>query len=300
VVAALRIIKISRLIRIIRVVRIFRELRIMVMSIVSTLRTLLWSLVCVLMIMAGVGSFFAWVVADYLASINESDSEMVQRFGSMERILISLFQATTGGIDWGDLSDLLCRISPVACYIFYAYISMMCFAILNILTGICVNNAHKAADDDMDLCTEDVLKNDVNVARLRKILVTRRKSTGSVSSLDSDAGGTLTWAQLKVHLGDPMVRAYFKKIGLEPWQLRSFFHLLQVGDEEPEVEMDQFIRGCMRLRCSVKNIDLMAALHERKKHEMRHCKDLKCSIEEVRVLVSELRQKHELGNALLV
>jgi len=122
----LRIIKISRLIRIIRVVRIFRELRIMVMSIVSTLRTLLWSLVCVLMIMAGVGSFFAWVVADYLASINESDSEMVQRFGSMERILISLFQATTGGIDWGDLSDLLCRISPVACYIFYAYISMMC------------------------------------------------------------------------------------------------------------------------------------------------------------------------------
>jgi len=300
VVAALRIIKISRLIRIIRVVRIFRELRIMVMSIVSTLRTLLWSLVCVLMIMAGVGSFFAWVVADYLASINESDSEMVQRFGSMERILISLFQATTGGIDWGDLSDLLCRISPVACYIFYAYISMMCFAILNILTGICVNNAHKAADDDMDLCTEDVLKNDVNVARLRKILVTRRKSTGSVSSLDSDAGGTLTWAQLKVHLGDPMVRAYFKKIGLEPWQLRSFFHLLQVGDEEPEVEMDQFIRGCMRLRCSVKNIDLMAALHERKKHEMRHCKDLKSSIEEVCVLVSELRQKQELRNAVHV
>merc|ERR1719362_1027204 len=89
----LRIIKISRLVRIIRVVRIFRELRIMVMSIVSTLRTLLWSIVCVLLIMSGIGSYLAWVVADYLAENQESDnSEILQYFGSLPRILISLFQ----------------------------------------------------------------------------------------------------------------------------------------------------------------------------------------------------------------
>jgi hypothetical protein len=202
----------------------------------------------------------------------------------------SLFQAVTGGCDWRDLSDLLCQISPIACGVFYAYISLMVFAILNILTGICVNTANKAADDDMDLCTEDMLQHNVNIVRLREILV-GKKTNGSSSSLESDTEGKLTWPQLKVHLGEPIVRAYFKKIDLEPWQLRSFFTLLKVDDEEPEVDIDQFIRGCMRLRCNVKNIDLMAALHENKEHEARRCKELKCSIEDVCALVSKLQQK---------
>merc|ERR1712079_470041 len=174
-------------------------------------------------------------------------------------------------------------------------------AIMNILTGICVNNAHKAADDDMDLCTENVLKNDENVVRLRKILVDGRKSNGTVSSLDAlDEGAKLTWPQLKVHLGDPRVRAYFKKIGLEPWHLRSFFQLLKAGDEEPAVDLDQFIRGCMRLRCNVKNIDLMAALHENKEYETRRVKELQYSIEEVCMLVAELQRRQELWSAFHV
>merc|ERR1719410_2011291 len=101
-----------------------------------------------------------------------------------------------------------------------------------------------------------------------------------------DTGGMLTWEQLKVHLGDPMVRAYFKKIGLEPWQLHSFFYLLKVDGEEPEVEIDQFIRGCMRLRCNVKNIDLMSALHEHKEYETRRSTELKNSIKEMSTLLS--------------
>merc|ERR1712008_468172 len=228
--------------------------------------------------------YLAWVVAEYLDSEDgKSNSEVVkQSFGNVPRIMMSLFQAITGGVDWRDLSDLLCDISPVACAIFYAYISMMVFAIMNILTGICVNNANKAADDDMDMCTEDMLKANVNVLKLREILVDGRKN---------DSGAKLTWGQLKVHLGDPMVRAYCKKIDLEPWQLHSFFHLLKVDGEEPAVGIDQFIRGCMRLRCHVKNIDLMAALHENKEHETRRCKELKYSIETVCALVSELQPK---------
>merc|ERR1719410_1984379 len=112
-----------------------------------------------------------------------------------------------------------------------------------------------------------------------------------------DTGGMLTWEQLKVHLGDPMVRAYFKKIGLEPWQLHSFFYLLKVDGEEPEVEIDQFIRGCVRLRCNVKNIDLMSALHENKEYESRRIKDIMSSMQEVRFLVSQLDRKQHLRSA---
>jgi len=305
----LRIFKISRLVRIIRVVRIFRELRIMVMSIVSTLRTLMWSLVCLFLIMSGIGSYFAWVFADTLASgAEESNSEVLENFGSMTKILTSLFQATTGGRDWRELSDILCRISPFSCFIFYGYISMMVYAINNILTGICVANANRAADDDMELSSEEIMK-DVNVARLRGILgagpmATRSMgtmdfgavmSTRSVGTKDFDAPDRkISWAQLKVHLGDPIVRGYFKKLDLEPWHLRSFFMLLKVGEEEPEINVDNFIRGCMRLRCNVKNIDLMAALHENKAYDTRRYDELMCSVRRVSGLVSQLEQKKEV------
>jgi len=291
----LRIFKISRLVRIIRVVRIFRELRIMVMSIVSTLRTLMWSLVCLFLIMSGIGSYFAWVVADTLASgAEESNSEVLENFGSMTKILTSLFQATTGGRDWRELSDILCRISPFSCFIFYGYISMMVYAINNILTGICVANANRAADDDMELSSEEILK-DVNVARLRGILSAGTMSTSSMGTRDfDDPKQKITWAQLKVHLGNPIVRAYFKKLDLEPWHLRSFFMLLKVGDGEPEINIDHFIRGCMRLRCNVKNIDLMAALHENKEYETRRYNELKCSIREVSGIISQLEHRKEV------
>lgn len=269
----------------------------MVMSIVSTLRTLLWSLVTVLLLMSGVGSYLAWVVGDYLAADGKLDSAVVEYFGSIPRIMTSLFQATTGGIDWRELTDLLCRVSPIACAIFYAYISMMVFAIMNILTGICVNHANKAADDDTDLCTEDMLKNDVNVVTLRKILVAGRRDIASDSSPDQATSSKLNWANLKTHLNNPKVRSYFNKIGLEPWHLRSFFDLLKVGEEEPEVEVDQFIRGCVRLRCNVKNIDLMSALHENKEYESRRIKDIMSSMQEVRFLVSQLDRKQHLRSA---
>merc|ERR1719410_2586237 len=136
-----------------------------------------------------------------------------------------------------------------------------------------------------------------DVTRLRKGLY----ADGKPTSRSMDMGkGVLSWEQLKVHLGDPKVRAYFKKIDLEPWHLRSFFQLLKVGDEEPEVDIDQFIRGCMRLRCNVKNIDLMAALHENSEREAQHRTDLKCSLEEVCVQVSELQQRQELRSAVHV
>jgi len=155
-----------------------------------------------------------------------------------------------------------------------------------------VNNAHKAADDDMEFSSEEILKDD-NVARLRGILCGGNTGTSSTGTQDFDDTQKLTWAQLKVHLGDPIVRAYFKKLDLEPWHLRSFFTLLKAGEEEPEINIDHFIRGCMRLRCNVKNIDLMSALHENKAYDTRRYNELKSSMKKLCGLISQLEEKEE-------
>jgi len=146
----MRIMKLTRAIRFVRVVKAFRELRIMVASIISTMRTLFWSVVCTLMIMAGFTVYIVTVVSDHQAT-EGPDSWAIQYFGSMPAGMLSLFQAATTDMDWHTVSEGLWRISPVACCVFFGYVSMMVYAIMNILTGICVNNANRAAEDDFDL-----------------------------------------------------------------------------------------------------------------------------------------------------
>jgi len=290
----MRIMKLTRAIRIVRVVKAFRELRIMVMSIISTLRTLFWSIVCMVMIMAGFAVYLVTVVSDHEAM--EGRTEWAQRyFGSMPAGMLSLFQASTGGMDWHMVSDGLWSTSPAACCAFFGYISMMTYAILNILTGICVNNANRAAEDDFDLSFHQERSKHKNViTSLKNIL----------HGGDASGAGTITWSDLDIHLHNAEVRALFKKIDLEPWHLKSFFDMMGADEDEEEasIDIDQFIRGCMRLRCTVKNIDLMASRHDESEHSAKRLHKIEESVKQIRDAVLQnhaalLRLDHQNGHS---
>jgi len=242
----------------------------MVMSIISTLRTLFWSIVCMVMIMAGFAVYLVTIVSDYQA-IEGSNVWARQYFGSMPVGVLSLFQASTGGIDWHVLSDDLWNVSPPACIAFLGFISMMTFAIMNILTGIAVNNANRAAEDDFDLSFhEERSKHKTVISSLKNIF----------HSADTRGEGSITWSDVDKHLRDQQVRALFKKIDLDPWHLKTFFDMMgsEEADEEPSIQIDSFIRGCMRLRCTVKNIDLMASRHEESEHMAKRLHDIRDSV----------------------
>merc|ERR1712008_297925 len=96
-------------------------------------RTLFWSVLCTLMIMAGVAVYLVTVVSDYQAEAGSKEWAR-QFFGSMPTGILSLFQASTGGGDWREISSPLWNASPPACIAFLGYISMMAYAIMNILT----------------------------------------------------------------------------------------------------------------------------------------------------------------------
>jgi len=249
----MRLLKLVRVVRIVRVIRVFRELRVMMLSIISTMRTLLWTLICLFMVTFLFSVYLATAVSDYQANQLNADCELY--FGTMPRALLSLFQATTGGMDWRVLSDLLGKVSTMAVAVFLMYICLMYYAIMNILTGVCVNHATKAADDDVEnVIREELYRHNNVVNHLQKIF----------HNADVRGTGTLTWPQLRLHLRDAKVRGYFKTLDLEAWDLHTFFDLLQAGDddEQPCVGIDQFVRGCMRLKCQVKNVDLMALRHD--------------------------------------
>jgi len=270
----MRLVKITRAMRIIRIVRVFRELRIMVLSILSTVRTLFWAMVCLLMLTSVVGVFLVTAVADHQAKSEEADADMEVYFGSMTSAVTSLFQATSNGIDWRLLSDILGKVSVLPQSMLYLYIGMMVFAIMNILTGICVNNANRAAEDDFEISMfEEISKRESVVVQLKRIF----------HDADTEKSGVIRWSQLKEKLQNPSTRTFFSKLDLEEWQLYSLFELLNLdGNEDPSISIDLFIRGCTRLRCQVKNVDLMAAVKDADKGHIHRQEALIHSLEQLR------------------
>jgi len=117
--------------------------------------------------------------------------------------------------------------------------------------------------------------------------------------------GTITWSDLDVHLHDKRVRSLFKKIDLEPWHLKNFFDLIGANDDESEtgIDIDQFIRGCFRLRCSVKNIDFAASRHDEAEYLGKRLNEIKECLKQVQNAVVQsqaplLRIDQQSGDAL--
>merc|ERR1719473_1600112 len=90
---------------------------------------------------------------------------------------------------------------------------------------------------------------------LRKILI----------DADAEGTGTVTWPQISKLMRSPTTLAHFRRLDLEPWDLHTFFDLLQQDFDEgplPEVEIDSFIRTCMRFKGMAKNVEVVALRHE--------------------------------------
>merc|ERR1711933_136030 len=155
----------------------------MVVSIIATVRTLFWALICLVMIMSAFAVYFITIVSDHQAS-RGPQHKYEAFFGSMIATMMTLFKAITGGVDWGEISDLLWSISPHASCVLFVYISMMQFAILNILTGICCSTASKTAEDDLEVSRHaEELRNDGVAAKLKRFL----------HDADLEGTGTISW-----------------------------------------------------------------------------------------------------------
>merc|ERR1719195_621945 len=192
----------------------------------------------------------------------------------MPRAVLSLFQVTTGGFDWGEMADLLSPISALSVIVLCIYVSMMQYAIMNILTGICCHTASKTAEEDFDITHLEEQRNEKGASA---------KLAAYFHKHDMSGIGEITWKHLKHHWNNPEVRNWFGRLDLERWHLQSFFNLLEASadDEEPSVDIDHLIRGCTRFRCNVKNIDLIAANNEQDNLSKKHYVQLNHKLEAV-------------------
>ena len=260
-----RLVRLFRLVRTFRVVRtlpMFMTLRTMLNAIMNSVRSFLWAMVLVWFTMFMFAVAFAQGVTQHAQSSIVADSDMIvlrSYFPSLPATLLTLFMCVTGGVNWWEVINVLLNINAVFGLLFALYISLMVLALLNIVTGIFVNDALEFAQLDRDLMARfEMDRRKLDMEKLGKIFAT----------VDVSNTGKISYDEFLVHMDSSEVKALFKVLGLDVSDVFSFFEALDVGGRG-EVNLEEFVMGCLNLRGSAKTLDMATLMRENKRTAQR-------------------------------
>merc|ERR1712048_805167 len=121
--------------------------------------------------------------------------------------------------------------------------------------GIFCDAAMQAAHADRSTQIQDRLEDDAML--IQHITQFFRES-------DTDHSGTVTEEEFQSVLENDEARARFQTLGVTAQEATGLIRLLDV-DNTGEVDLQEFITGCLRISGGAKGVDMVMLLHENKK-----------------------------------
>jgi hypothetical protein len=257
---ALRILKLTKILRVFRLMRVMQELRMIMDSLIGCASSLFWSTVMMTLIFFMFGICFVQGVTNYLANDENQNVEisvrddLLRHWGSVQGAMLSLFKSSMGGDDWSIFYSSLYSTGDFLAGIFLFFICFNHIALMNILTGLFVENAIKLAVPDPETQVELKLKEHRLKHRLE-----RNQLKGLCEKLDLDGDMVIQPDQFVRMMNDQRFTSYFHGVlGLELRDAEDFYKLLQHSSdvEEEGVTIDAFVDFCMSCRGGAQNLDV--------------------------------------------
>ena len=251
--------------------RFVRDFRMMMLAIVSSVIPLFWAVTTLAALHYLASIIVMMFVADYIANAAAGDAtvgELTVWFESLPMSALTLFMAITGGVSWWEIMEPILVVGPLAGVILVCFIVVTVLAVLNIITGIFVNDAiEKARSDESLLLAREMEQNVEHRQQLKDLF---RK-------LDVHRHGQISVQDFCEQLENREVQAIFSLMGIEVADASSFFRILDV-DESQWVERDEFVMGCMRFKSRSTSVNVECSLMELKdmlRTCMKHMKHVK-------------------------
>lgn len=262
---AMRMFKVLKVLRVVRLMRDFRELRLILDSLMGSVKSLVWSIVLILAINFMFGMCFVRAVTYAFADPDVSEAakdNMHEYWGSLSKSILSLYWATTGGNDWGDISDCLWHAGSIYYIIFCFYIGVFLFVIMNSLTSLFVDSVMQYAESDEHEMIQDKL--------MRKAEY-MSKLVSLFRELDKSGQGEITLEDFREHLEDPRIEAFGASMDVETSDLERCFRVL-TAEGHRTVDMESFVVGCIRMKGNARSIDMQGCLLSQRKASEDHRK----------------------------
>jgi len=168
--------------------------------------------------------------------------------------IFTLYMSITGGVDWWEVQRVMLRIGTPYGVLFALYVAIMFFALLNIVTGIFVNDAVEMTQRDRDVILR--LENEK-----------RREAIQSLKNIfaELDTGsGVLTLEDFSASLETPQMAALLSCLGLDVTDTVGLFEALDM-DGSDGLDIKEFVKGCMQLRGQAKTVDMVTLMRENKR-----------------------------------
>eukprot|EP00929_Paragymnodinium_shiwhaense_P101221 TRINITY_DN64138_c0_g1_i1.p1 TRINITY_DN64138_c0_g1~~TRINITY_DN64138_c0_g1_i1.p1 ORF type:complete len:707 (+),score=170.77 TRINITY_DN64138_c0_g1_i1:126-2246(+) len=245
----LRVCRMCRIIRVFRILRVLHmneDLGWLVQSIGKSMKNLLWTLILVFVMTYGFGVLLTHLVLDYRINhttpLDAAAEEELERFyGDVGRSMLYLYEAISEGIHWGDLLDPLTEaISPSIAIGFVLYTAFVSFAMMNVITSFFVDSTIRDTEGAKALKT------------CKDVWETFQKYEGGIT-IDI-FNSCLRTPEMEQYLASLDVSA-------DEAEASGFFNLLD-ADGSGEVDVEELVSGCVRLRGNAKQVDLVAFIYE--------------------------------------
>jgi hypothetical protein len=256
--SCLRALRLFRSLRIFRVIRQLQTLRLIVAMIGSAIFSVFWALVFLAVCTFMASVFFLQVIGAHYESGLASDSfkeEAETYYDGIFITMLSLFASISGGYDWMSVARPLQDIHSGCVLLYLGFVFFVVFGLMNVLTGIFVDNTKAAAQQDNEVCLQMQMKNKEAYSN---------QITAVLKEADTDNSGNLSYEELDTQLKCDHFVAKLEMLEMTPDESKAIFKLL---DEKGtgEVAISSFMAGLMRYKGTASHVDIATLIYESKK-----------------------------------
>mmetsp|Transcript_127901 Transcript_127901/g.409719 ORF Transcript_127901/g.409719 Transcript_127901/m.409719 type:complete len:730 (-) Transcript_127901:54-2243(-) len=253
---SLRLFKMGKILRIFRAMRLMKELRVMLASIVGSCSSLFWSFVMIGMILFIFSLVFIQQMTEQLSTTDPLTNPLWDQqrhyFRNVERTILTLLESTMGGLDWDTIYLLVAPLGWPYVWLFIFYIAFFNFALINILTGIFVENAMKLAMPDEQEAhqahREQVARDMIELRRI-------------VLAMDYDGDGQILKDEFVMLASHEEVKRVFALVGLDLGNPGIFFHMIADSDSD-RFTTEQFVERAVHMKGHASSVDLQSLIHQ--------------------------------------
>lgn len=251
-----RVLRVAKILRIFKTFRFLQELQVMMSCVLGSMLSLLWACTFLLILLMISSLVLVQSMTNYRIDHPEcQDTKECQDirlwFGSVHSAMVSLFQCTTGGMDWGDVYSRVELAGGTTPLFFISYIIFFNFAFFNIITSIFVDKAMKLAKpDDECLAKERTIEERELTQRLGELF----------EDVDDDGNGVISVEEIKSASQKAKVFHRFELLGITLRDVETFFSTLTAMTDDGKLSKDTFVEGCLRMKGPASSLVAQAIL----------------------------------------
>lgn len=263
----LRVFRLSRILHLMHVTQdtgvsnLFAEMRMLLTTLTGSLRSLIWVTCFVVFLTYMFSIHIMRIVADHWKQnpedAHEHEEDIIRSmYGTLFNSMLTLYQVITAGMEWRRACEPLMHRIPHeslgVALAFTVYVSFTLFVLLNTITGLFLNVAQEAAEEDKKRIYQDEIKRTFEVS-------------------DTDGSGDLTFEELDEQMGSTHLQYCMKMLDLHTDNALDLFDILD-EDRSGTISHAEFVRGCVRLSGFAKAVDFAAfrCRYEEDSAQMEH------------------------------